>query len=147
MAKREDKIAELERACTEVLSVCEKYPLIWEDAEILKDKSLLLYNGFLAPDETFTVCIKKGEKTLFGGFYFAGRNFAEEGAVGSCAAGALSHIVGADAYRLRERFYLCFQEVLAEYLAKQKLKELTGFDSYSSLGKSLAEKEISKLRG
>ena len=69
-----DILDELVNSCDEVLKECEKYEYLWDEGYI--GKTLVLYGGFIAQDESFNVGVcRRSEDYLFGKFAFTGKNF------------------------------------------------------------------------
>lgn len=74
MTKKGD-LAELIKACNEILKIAKKHSYLWENSKCWKkyedEKRLLIGGGWIAQDETFDICVeKKGNQFVFSGSHF-----------------------------------------------------------------------------
>lgn len=122
--KKDKDLAELTKVCSEVLRVSRKYSYLWDESDIWKrGKQILLDWGYTAPDETYSIEVrKKGNRFVFG---VGGKNFSGDckGLVGKEAALKMREY-GMTADELRETFYSSLKEVLGRYIGKRGLEKI-----------------------
>lgn len=76
MSKTDKELLELTEVCSKILSISKKYSYLWDDNEIWDrdnlNKHLLLFAGFITPNETFEAYVRRIGNT--NQFVFDGRN-------------------------------------------------------------------------
>lgn len=133
MAKKEGGLAELTKACSEILRVSKEYSYLWDDNEIWKrdeedkypEKELGIACGSIAQDEMFHIYIRKEGN----GFVFDGKNFCDndKGYEARKAARVIKNGFSGfnmTADSLKEGFYDSLKKVLGRYLAKKGLEKI-----------------------
>jgi len=134
------------RAGEEVLRVCQKYPYLWDEEDVLEDNSFHLFN-LIHYDEYEYISIEKGESTLFGDFYFASSwKYQDPAQVAAHNLEDVFRNFKITSESFKERFYSNLENILSKYLSKKEIKKLTGFKSQKDFGKYLAREEIKKIR-